>query len=152
MRRLCEKFNQYRDGWLDPEQRRQFESHMADCEECRTLSILLNTMVRAIKNEDLPDLTIRSEQVADQAFERCRSWDVLLLSWLRPAPAWSALAVLAILLTFLWAAPFAGQTGSTVDEAPLQIEVEQVTQSVNTETNLTDDQLERWLEQGGAAK
>lgn len=152
MGRLCDRFDQYRDGSLDPEQQRQFESHMAGCRECRTRFILLNNLVSAVRNLDLPDLAIRPEQVADNAFERCKSWDVLFLSWLKPMPAWSALAVLAILLSFLWAAPFARQTGSAAYEAPLLIEVDQVTQDVKTETNLTDDQLELWLEQGGTAK
>ena len=152
MGRLCDRFDQYRDGSLDPEQQRQFESHMAGCRECRTRLILLNNLVSAVRNLDLPDLAIRPEQVADNAYERGASWDVLFLSWLKPAPAWSALAVLAILLSFLWAAPFASQIGSTAYDAPLLIEVDQVTQDVNAETNLTDDQLELWLEQGGTAK
>ena len=152
MERLCDRFDQYRDGSLGPEQHRQFESHMVGCQECRTRFILLNNLVSAVRNTDLPDLAILTEQVADNAFERCASWDVLFLSWLKPAPAWSALAVLAFLLSFLWAAPFAIQTGSSDYEAPLLIEVEQVSQDVNTETSLTDDQLELWLEQGGAAK
>ncbi len=152
MERLCDRFDQYRDGSLDPEQQRQFESHMAGCQECRTRSILLNNLVSAVRNRDLPDLVIRPERVADNAFERCASWDVLFLSWLRPVPAWSALALLAILLSFLWAVPFASQTGNTEYEAPLLIEVDQATQGANAETNLTDDQFELWLEQGGTAK
>ncbi len=153
MKRLCDWFNRHRDGMLDPEQQREFESHMAGCEECRERSLLLNNLVEALKSQELPDLADRPELVADRAYEQCKSWDVLFLSWLRPTPAWSALAVLAILVTFLWVAPNVTQTGSISEyEVPLQIEVEQISQSVNTATDLTDDQLELWLEQGGTAK
>jgi anti-sigma factor RsiW len=149
MKRLCDWFNRHRDGMLDPEQQRQFESHMAVCEECRTRSFLLNSLVRVIKEQELPVLAGRPEQVAAHAYEKCGSWDVLLLSWLRPAPAWSGLALLVILFSFLWILPSAQQSSANSEYEVLMMESDPSNPGGNTPTTLTDDKLERWLEQGG---
>ena len=56
MKRLCDLFNRYRDGMLDSEQNRQFESHLAACDKCRMPRLfLLNNLVYAIRNQDIPD-------------------------------------------------------------------------------------------------
>jgi Putative zinc-finger len=152
MKSLCDWFNRHRDGMLDPEHQRQFESHMAVCEECRARSFLLNNVVSAFRNQDLPDPADRPERVANRAYDQGRSWDVLFLSWLRPAPAFSGLAVLMILLSFLWLAPPALQPISGSEYGALLTGGDQASQGENTLTTLTDVELEAWLEQGGTAK
>jgi hypothetical protein len=149
MKRLCDQFNQYRDGVLGPEQKMQFETHLAGCEKCPPRLFLLNNMVHAIRNQPIPALIDRPERIADRAYMGTGSWDILLLSWLRPLPVWSGLAVLMILFTFLWVAPFSGQLNSASEDEYLLIEGGQAGGAIAT---LSDDELESWLEQGGPIK
>ena len=72
MKRLCDLFNQYRDGMLDSEQKTQFESHLAACEKCMPRLFLLNNMVHAIRNQNIPDPTDRPERIADRAYDADR--------------------------------------------------------------------------------
>jgi len=149
MKKLCDLFNQYRDGILNPEQKVQFESHLAACEKCMPRLFLLNNMVQAIRNQNIPDSTDRPERIADRAYMQAGSWDTLLLSWLRPLPVWSGLAALLILIAFLWVAPFAGQLNPGSDYEDLMVEAGQ---GDSASANLSDDELENWLEQGGPIK
>lgn len=149
MKKLCDLFNQYRDGMLNPEQKVQFESHLAACEKCMPRLFLLNNMVHAIRNQSIPDSTDRPERIADRAYMQAGSWDTLLLSWLRPLPVWSGLAVLLILFAFLWVAPFAGQLNPGSDYEDLLVEAGQ---GDSASANLSDDELESWLELGGPIK
>ncbi len=152
MQKLCDWFNRHRDGMLDSEQKKIFESHLAVCEDCRTRQFLLNNMVRLIRNEEMPDPTERPERIATCAYDQCGSWDILFLSWLRPAPAWSTLAVLLVLISFLWVIPFVRQSSTGGEyEILMTIEGNQSGQTGPT-ANLTDAELERWLEQGGTVK
>jgi hypothetical protein len=149
MKGLCDLFNQYRDEMLDSEQKTQFESHMKACDKCRTRLILLNNLVHVVRNQVLPDPADRPEKVAARAYEKAASWDVLLLSWLRPLPVWSGLAVLLFLFAFLWVAPFAGQVQPGSDNEYLLIAGDQ---QGSTIANISDAELESWLEQGGTLK
>jgi anti-sigma factor RsiW len=149
MKRLCDLFNQYRDGMLNPEQKKRFESHLAACEKCMPRLFLLNNMVHAIRNQNIPDSMDHPERIADRAYTQAGSWDILLLSWLRPLPVWSGLAVLLIFCAFLWVAPFAGQLTSGSDYEYLLVEGGQ---GESASANLSDDELENWLEQGGTIK
>ena len=96
----------------------------------------------------------RIRQIAPKGLRTARicktgSWDILLLSWLRPLPVWSGLAVLLIFFAFLWVAPFAGQLEPGSDYDYLLIEGGQGGSAI---ANLSDDELENWLEQGGTIK
>jgi hypothetical protein len=149
MKKLCDLFNQHRDGMLDSDQKMQFESHLATCEECRARVFLLNNLVQAIGKQYIPDPALRPDRVAARAYEKTGSWDILLLYWLRPLPVWSGLAVLLILFTFLWVAPFAGQPTTASDYDYLLSEADQ---QGSASANLSDAELESWLEQGGTIK
>jgi hypothetical protein len=149
MKKLCDLFNRHRDGMLDSDQKMQFESHLATCEACRARFFLLNNLVHVIGNQDIPDPVLRPGKIADRAYEKAGSWDFLLLSWLRPLPMWSGLAVLLILVAFLWVMPFAGQPVTASDYEYLLTEGDQ---QGSTTANLSDAELESWLEQGGTIK
>jgi anti-sigma factor RsiW len=149
MKKLCDLFNPYRDGMLEQEQRIQFESHLAACDKCRPRLFLLNNMVQAIRDRETPDPADRPEKIAARAYEQTGSWDFLLLSWLRPLPVWSGLAALLILISFLWVAPFAGQANLGSDSEYLPFDGGQEASAV---ANLSDAELESWLEQGGTIK
>lgn len=146
MRVLCDLFNQYKDGMLNPEETIRFEAHLAECSHCRPRLYLLNNMVNAIRNQDMPVLKDSPGKIAARAYEQGRSWDALLLSWLKPLPAWS-FAALLILFAFLWIAPSAQQPASTGNYEDLMTSVDQATSAV---PDLSDAALESWLEQGGA--
>ena len=147
MTMLCDFFNQYRDGMLDPEQLKRFESHLATCNRCSPRLFLLNNMVHAIRNQDMPDPINSPARIADRAYEQSGSWDVFLLSWLKPLPAWSGLAAVLILVAFLWMAPLAQQPASSSNYEDLMTSGSQVGSAV---ADLSDADLESWLEQGGA--
>jgi anti-sigma factor RsiW len=146
MKKLCDLFNQYRDGMLAAEKKALFESHMATCSECRARLFLLDNLVHTIRDQHIPDPVSRPAMIADRAYEKKGSWDILLLSWLRPLPIWSGLAALLIILAFLWSAPFGGQS------TDYQTLLADGSQEGSTIANLSDAELENWLEQGGTLK
>jgi len=149
MKRLCDLFNRHRDGTLGEEEKLQFESHLAACEECRTRLILLNNLVHFVRNRQIGDTAARSEQIADRAYEQLSAWDTIFLSWLRPAQAWSGLAILLILLSFIWMGPFGQQTTAGNGYELLFVADDQGASAV---ASLPDAEFENWLEQGGNAK
>jgi hypothetical protein len=149
MKRLCDWFDRNRDGMLNPAQQRQFESHIPDCPKCRSRSLLLDNLVLVIQKQELPAIPDTADKIADRAYEQSGHWDVLFLSWLRPGPAWSSFAALVILLSFLWALP---SFWPLSDYDAILMQGDPASLAGNTLTNLTDDELELWLEQGGAAK
>jgi predicted anti-sigma-YlaC factor YlaD len=146
MKRLCNLFNRHRDGMLNSEQAMQFESHLAACDQCRPRLFLLNNMAHAIRNQDMPDPIVPPETVAARALEQSRSWDVFLLFWLKPLPAWSGLAVLLVLVTFLWIAPWAKQQSLSNYEDFIS----SGDQAGSAAIDLSDANLESWLEKGGS--
>jgi anti-sigma factor RsiW len=146
MKTYCDLFNRYRDGMLDSKQAIQFESHVAACDQCRPRLFLLNNMVHAFSNQDIPVSKVPHGAIAARAFEQCGSLDVFLLSWLKPLPAWAGLAVFLVLATFLWVAP------SVQQQPPGDYEdlITSGDQSRSLVNDLSDDKLESWLEQGGS--
>lgn len=146
MSMLCNCFNQYRDGMLDPEQTIRYESHLAECNHCRNRLSLLNTMVHAIRNQDMPDLKYPPERIAARACEQSSSWDVLMLSWLKPLPAWS-LAGLLFIVAFFWISPSFQQPESGNNYEDLMSSANQEGDAI---AGLSDADFENWLEEGGA--
>ena len=149
MKRLCDWFNRYRDGELDRQEQERFQQHMRVCDECRTLSSLLDNVVRALKSRELAPPNQLPARTAARAFENSGSWDVLFLSWLKPVPAWSALTLLAILLSVLWVVPDIRQKNANGEYEALMMETDPSRLSGNAPQGETDDALVIWLEQGG---
>ena len=152
MKKLCDWFNRYRDGMLVPEHRKQFESHIAGCEECQTRSSILNRLVHSIREQELPTLTRQPKTVATRAFENCSSWDVQFLSWLSPAPAWSTLAALVVLLTLFWSLPSARPSSASGEYEELMMESDSAKLTGNAPQGETDDALLSGSRRGGIAK
>ena len=46
-----------------------------------------------------------SEQIAEKAFRQNKTWDALVIGWLRPGPAFAALALVCVLFSALWLVP-----------------------------------------------
>jgi anti-sigma factor RsiW len=148
MKRLCDLFNRYRDGTLDPDQEIKFESHLANCEECQPRLVFLNNLVDVIRNQEMPNPVDPPERIADLAFDQARSWDIFLPSWLKPLPVWSGLVLMLIIIALFWGAPAQQLSFSTDYEELL------VNGGLNGSVmaNLSDAELESWLEQGGTIK
>jgi len=147
MKKLCDWFDRYRDGELSSGERAEFELHAAECQECRTRSSVLGSVVYALEKQELGAPRLSPRQIAACVFgRRTGSWDLALLSFMRPIHAWSAVAALLILVSFLVGLPWLRQSGASSDYAALTGSIEP---AGNAQT-LTDGQLERWLEQGGA--
>jgi hypothetical protein len=149
MRRPCDLFNEYRDGTLNSEERKEYESHLLACGVCRGNWLLLNNLARVIRNQELPEPKLLPSQVAARAYERLGSWDLCLLSWMKPATAWAGLAFLAVVLSLLWAVPAAQQTNAYSEYETLMNRIDTNSTGTNASATMTDDALELWLEQGG---
>ncbi len=146
MNKLCDWFDKYQDGELSPEQREQFNLHASVCEECGTKTALLAGLVHVLKQEEPVAPALSARKIAARIFERrARSWDLALLSFLRPVHAWSFVAALLILLSVLGVFQFVEQPALNTDYEAL------ITSSdpAGSRAALTDDKLELWLEQGG---
>jgi anti-sigma factor RsiW len=90
MTRLCNRFDQYRDGELPPAEQALFERHLEGCGECALRARLLDNLVRALDDEEPTIPAGFARRVAARAFARTLSWDELLLSWLPPRQIWVA--------------------------------------------------------------
>jgi len=102
--RICGLFDQYRDRELAERERREFESHLARCEDCATKMTRLDNLVAALPAAGDAPLDL-SRQIARKAFEARRmSWDSLVVSWMRPGAAFTVLALVVALVSFLWLA------------------------------------------------
>jgi hypothetical protein len=100
--RTCGLFDQYRDRELNPAEERTYERHLSICPECQSKKTLIHNVAYALKQEEMraaPDLSLK---IAARAFSRARTWDSLVISWLRPGPALVALTMTIVLFSFLW--------------------------------------------------
>jgi len=146
---LCKLLDRYRDGELDERQRHLFELHLPQCSQCRLSISILNNLVDSLNRCGHIFSPVQPQHIARQASERTDSWDVQVIAWLRPVPAWTtvvlALAVYAILGLFSPGQPKA-QTG----------EYEVLTGEMESkgfgqqQPQFQNDDLVRWLEQQGS--
>jgi anti-sigma factor RsiW len=142
----CRLIDRYRDGELQPHLRSGFEAHLGECPSCRGTIALLNNLVRILHPAQPPVPPAMPEKIARQAFQRARNWDTMVISWLRPAPAWIAVAVSIAFITFLWISPMI-QTQDVYSEyesllsEPLSVSAPQIQ---------SPEDLASWLQEGGA--
>lgn len=145
MKKPCKLINQYRDGELDPIRRATFEAHLRTCTDCRQTVALLNNLVHILKPAAPEAPPAFSETVARKAFERGRTWDVMVVSWLRPAPAWGvALAFCALLTSLVWLSPL------IVQPVDADSEYETLSGMSTTTTQIQTEDFATWLDEGGA--
>lgn len=144
MKKPCVLFDRHRDGMLDPAEARRFESHLDSCPSCRGRQLLLDNLALAIREEEIGAPRLASRAIAGRAFDRGRSWDVLLLSWLRPVPVWSGLAALALLFfLFGWSSFYGPPEPGGLDALLATAGPERAVEE------LGDAEMEYWLETGG---
>jgi len=146
--KTCELFDRYRDKELDAAEGSRFETHLAACDDCRTKMARLNNLAYVLKRGVIPQVDL-SEQIARRAFKEGRSWDILVVSWLRPWPAFATLALVLALFSFLWLAPNFRPVNNYSEYEKLMDEAD----AVNIESSISevrnDSDLVIWLQQGG---
>jgi anti-sigma factor RsiW len=141
--KVCKLLSQYRDGELDPARKAAFESHLPSCADCRKTLALLTNLVQILRPGAPPVSPAFPERVARQAFERGRTWDVMVISWLRPTPAWIALTFCLLLTSLLWLSPMFVQRVDAFSEYETLSSMSTMTPQVQAEDFGT------WLEEGG---
>lgn len=149
--RICEWFDQYRDGELGPAERGRFESHLDTCEDCRMKTSLLNHVVLLIRGEEMRPVDV-ADRVARRAFLKGSNWASDVISLIRPLPALAALVLAAIFISSLWMISGNG-------EANVYAEYEQLIEETNAESFSarvsqiqSDMEILDWLEQGENAQ
>jgi hypothetical protein len=152
--RICDLFDKYRDGELGSVEQGEFQSHLAVCEECRGRMSLLNNLVHILKQEEIRPMDL-ANQIARRAFQEQESWSTLVVSWLRPGPAWvAALGMMIVLFSFLWLKPIGQKLDFYSEYDKLMSETEAVDLSSSTSISQarTDSELVLWLEQEGKSQ
>ena len=142
-RKICKLLNRYRDGELDPARRAAFESHLSSCSDCRKTLALLNSLVRILSPGAPAVSQAFPERVARQAFDRGRTWDIMVISWLRPTPAWIALVACIVLTSLLWLSP------SFVQPVDAYSEYETLSSMSTATPQIQTVDFGTWLEEGG---
>jgi anti-sigma factor RsiW len=148
-KRICDLFDKYRDGETSADERVQFEAHLANCGDCRARTSLLNNLVSLIRADEVRPRDI-ADRVAREAFRRAHSWDYEVISWLRPAPAVAALALVLVLLSSFWMISSNQKISAYSEYRALMEDAD----SINTDTHEqagSDNELVIWLEQEGTS-
>jgi len=149
--KTCELFDKYRDRELDGGERSRFEAHLAVCDDCRTKIARLNNLVYVLNWDRIPQVDL-SEQIARKAFEEGRSWDFLVVSWLRPGAAFATLALIFILFSFLWLAPNFRRVNGSSEYEKLMDEADAVSIGSSISDIRSDSDLVIWLQQEGSSR
>jgi anti-sigma factor RsiW len=149
MNRTCSLLDRYRDGELEATEQSQFESHMAGCDDCRSKMSLLDNVVYSLKQDEVPVHAASPERVARLAFQRGKSWDILVVSWLRPLPAYIALVLALIVFSFLWLVPDRQQIDAYSEYEVLANETDALSPGGSGTQIHNDSDLMIWLEQEG---
>ena len=146
--RTCKVFDKYRDGELNSVERREFEKHLAVCEDCGTKTALLNNIVHALKQEETHPVD-QAERIARRAFRAGSSWDVLVVSWLRPGQALAALTLVLVLFSFLWIMPARQPINEYSEYQKFMDEADEILAGMSVSQVSSDSELVLWLKQEG---
>jgi hypothetical protein len=113
---------------------------------------LLNNVVLALKLGTAEVPLGLSERIARRAFDRHMSWDAMVVSWLRPAPALIALIVTLFVFSSLWLIPSFRQS-ETIGEYEAVVNESYGLRPVSSSSQIhSDDDLLNWLEQEGGVR
>ena len=149
--RICDLFDKYRDGEMKASEQKEFRAHLLICEDCRAKTALLNNLVQVLKQEAIRPLDI-ADQIARQAFQKGKSWDALVVSWLRPGPVLAALSLVMVLLSFLWLLPGKGQVSAYSEYERLMDEADSINQKADLPQVSSESALGIWLQQEGSSQ
>jgi len=144
----CDLFDRYRDKEMNAAERSDFESHLTACGSCREKMALLDNVVRIIRQEELQPVDL-AERISEQAFRRGRSWDALVLSWLRPGQALAALALALVFISFIWLAPGYRQADTLTEYEELMRQADAILAGTGLSQAGNDSEFMVWLQQEG---
>jgi hypothetical protein len=147
----CNLFDKYRDGELHAAGQKEFQSHLLVCQDCRTKMALLNNLVQVLKQEEVRPLDM-ADRIARQAFLKNKSWDALVVSWLRPGPVLAALSLMLVLFSFLWLLPGNGQVSAYSEYEKLMDEADSINQKTSLSQVSSESALGIWLQQEGTSQ
>ncbi len=152
--RLCDLFDKYRDGEMGAVEQREYETHLAGCSDCKLKTSLLNNLVQILKLDESRPLDL-ADRIAQKAFQKDDSWASLVVSLLRPGPAWAAaLSMMLVLFSFLWLMSGNQQFDMYSEYEKLMNNESAIT--LETNTSLTqvraDSEVLLWLAQGGVSQ
>ena len=144
--RPCVFFDKYRDKELNQAEKLQFESHLAVCPDCRSKRSLIKNIAFVLRQEKsaVPDL---AERIALQAFTQKKTWDSLVVSWLRPGPALATLTLAVALFSFLWIINRQTVLVNYSEYEVLMSEADSVNLSLSASQVRAENDLLIWLEQ-----
>jgi hypothetical protein len=146
--RTCRLFDKYRDRELNPEERKQFEMHLASCVDCQTKRFLIDNVAFVLRQEEAMAPTDLSGRIAHRAFSQKKTWDSLVISWLRPGPALATLTLALALFSFMWFSLSRQATTVNYSEfEPLISEADTLYLGASALQAHTDTELVLWLEQ-----
>jgi anti-sigma factor RsiW len=152
--RTCDLFDKYRDGELGSAEQREFKSHLASCENCRAKMSLLNNLVHILKQEESQPMDL-ANRIAQKAFLKNESLADLVISWLRPGPAWAAaLSMMLVLFSFLWLMSGKQQLDMYSEYEKLMDDEAAINLGASTSISQvrTDTDLVLWLEREGGSQ
>jgi hypothetical protein len=144
--KTCALFDKYRDGELSGVEEKVFHSHLAECEHCRGKIALLNNLALILKKDPV-NMTDLSAQIVKRAFQQDKTWDTILLGWLRPGPAFAALSLLCLLFSTLWIVPNYKPTNVFSEYERLMGEANSVNMDASISQIQRDAELVVWMKQ-----
>jgi hypothetical protein len=145
--KTCNLFDKYRDGEVSALDRERYELHLAECPDCRAKTTLINNLTCVLRREQvqLPiDLSVR---IARRAFQQNKSWDALVIGWLRPASALAVLALVLVLSSVVWFVPDYSPLNAYSEYETLMNEADAVNLDSSYSKINSDSELMFWLEQ-----
>jgi hypothetical protein len=145
--RLCNLFDKYRDGELSRIERRDFEAHLIECDGCRAKMSFLDNLAFVLKQDRAVMPVDLSARIAYKAFHRHETWDALVIGWLRPGPAFAALALVCALFSALWFIPNYQPTNAYSEYEMLIDEANAIYQETGISQIQSHADLIVWLEQ-----
>ena len=145
----CKLFDKYRDGEVSAAERSQYERHLATCADCLTKTSLMNNLTYVLKQDQVQMPADLSVRIARKAFQQSKSWDSLVIGWLRPASALGVLALVLLLSSFVWFIPNYGQSNAYSEYETLMEEADAVNLDSSISQIHSDSELMLWLEQEG---
>ena len=137
----CDLFDSYRDGELEGARRIEFERHLGTCQRCTLSQALLNNLAAAVSHGEPPMPAGLAAQIAARAFRRREAWYTCVVDFVRPKLAWSALAVVSLVLFLLALFPNRAQHEDLGTEYQSLYQ-----QSLEKQAIRTDNDLLGWLE------
>jgi hypothetical protein len=145
--KICTLFDKYRDGELSGVEKREFEAHLAECSACRAKMSLLNNLTHILRQDPAVMPLDLSGQIARKAFQQNKTWDALVIGWLKPGPAFAALALACVLFSALWFMPNYQPSNASSEYQMLLNEANAITLDSSIQQIQSDTELISQLEQ-----